>query len=432
MELNRRPKLLFLARAFPPLRVTACVRTWNIAKYLSRLGWDITVVTPYPSLWRDVANQNETDAALDREGIRRILTDHQWRCLSPNNLRCRTDGVSWLLGGISRWIARRLGLEQTIGWIKPAEHSCATLTAKDVDVILATASPFATFRLARRLANKLECPYVMDYRDPWTGNPHVTRLPRLATIREEAALLARAAAVTIVSRSWGLALERRFGLGKKLHIVSNGYDPEELANIEPHDFGHFAIVYTGNFYPPKRNISPVMAALKRLKETIKDTGGDWYFHYYGRHGDHVRDEANRFGVTERVILHGVVPMPQALSAVRGAGVTVVITSVVEEASLEDKGVVTGKLFESLGLGKPCLLIAPPGSDVESIGEETGLIRCFAGSDISGVASFLRDAIQGLAPEVKRCQEYAWSNIAKRLDSVLRTAISASSSIPPSS
>ncbi len=53
-QVIKRPKMLFLACYFPPVHGSACVRTWNMAKYLARLGWDVTVVTPDPSLWRNV------------------------------------------------------------------------------------------------------------------------------------------------------------------------------------------------------------------------------------------------------------------------------------------------------------------------------------------------------------------------------------------
>src|SRR4030095_10196906 len=122
-----------------------------------------------------------------------------------------------------------------------------------------------------------------------------------ALIRKEAMLLAGSAATTIVSRSCASALAQRFDLGPKTHVITNGYDPEELADVEPYNFGHFAIVYTGSFYPPKLVITPSMAALKRLKETTNTYNAEWYFHYYGD-GDgeaHVREEANRFGLMDR-------------------------------------------------------------------------------------------------------------------------------------
>jgi hypothetical protein len=53
----RRPKLLFFAWNFSPVQAVASLRTWNIAKYLTRLGWDLTVATPVLEVWRhDVDN----------------------------------------------------------------------------------------------------------------------------------------------------------------------------------------------------------------------------------------------------------------------------------------------------------------------------------------------------------------------------------------
>jgi glycosyltransferase involved in cell wall biosynthesis len=419
--LDRRPKLLFLAWSFPPAKVIACVRTWSIAKYLVRLGWDVTVVTPHPSAWRHVENPQEIEANLKQAGIRRIVTGHRWRCLIPDSLHCWHQGLGWFAGGLCRNVARRLGIDQAAGWIKAADRACSPLTAKDVDIILASGPPFVAFRLAKLLSDRLGRPYVLDYRDPWTGSPHAA-CPRPTTIREESRLLASCAAVTTVSPSWSLALDRRFGVGSKLHVVTNGYDLEELTHVETHAFGHFAIVYAGTFYPPKRVISPVMAALKILNETVNEKGGEWYFHYYGKQQHHIREEAKRFGLLERVVLHGLVPRAEALSALRGAGVAVVITSVFEEASLEDNGIVTGKVFEILGLGTPVLLVAPSDSDARVIAEKTACAHSFTGSDTDGMASFLREAMFGRHPKPTNLDAYAWTNIAKQFDAILRGAV----------
>ena len=178
-----------------------------------------------------------------------------------------------------------------------------------------------------------------------------------------------------------------------MHIISNGYDPNELAGVEPYPFNHFAIVYVGGFYQPKRVITPVMAALQCLESADRNLDVDWRFHYYGWDEAYVREVAASAGLNDRVILHGNVPRREALSAIRGAGVAVVITSVTSKSTLEDRGIVTGKVFESLGLGTPTLLIAPPGSDIETIGETAGLARRFSGEDIGGIASFLCDAMR---------------------------------------
>jgi glycosyltransferase involved in cell wall biosynthesis len=425
---DRRPKLLFLAHPFPPAPTVACVRTWNVTKHLARLGWDVTVVTPNPSLWRHSESAEQRDIylnQLNQEGIRRILTGHRWRFLIPELLNCWNRGIGWFAGGVCRRIARRFGLDEGIGWIKAAEQACSTLTPNDVDIIFASGSPFSAFKLARILSDKLGRPYVLDYRDPWTGNPHAIYPDHPAIVEKEARLLRSASAVTIVSRAWSLALDQRFGIGSKLQVVTNGYDPEELARVEPHDFGHFAIVYTGLFHPPKRVISPVMGALKCLKEH-SDRTSQWYFHYYGSHDheDHVRAEAHRFDVMDRVVLHGQVPRAEALSAVRGAGVAVVIITVAEKGTLADRGMVTGKLYEALGLNAPILLIAPSGSDAAEIIAGVGAHACFSGSDADGICRFLQDLMRG---NIHRCpsiapRAYAWPELAGQLDKLLRACL----------
>jgi glycosyltransferase involved in cell wall biosynthesis len=417
-----RPRVLFLAYYFPPVPVIGSVRTGNIARYLAKLGWLVTVVTPDLSVWRNVEDREKVSRELDGEGINRILTGHRWRCLEPSRLNCWNQNLGWFAGGVCRRLARHLGIDKRVGWIKAAERACSLLSPNDVDVILVSGSPFIAFRLAKNLSDRLGRPYVLDYRDPWTGNPYADRPARLATIREEASLLEGCAAVTVVSPSWGVALDRGYGVGAKVHVVTNGYDSGEMASIKPYDFGHCAIVYTGNFYPPKRVISPFLVALQRLKESLKENRIRWYFHYYGVGENHVREQAERLGLNDRIVLHGTVSRGEALSAVKGASLAVVIGSIHEQGSLEEKGMVPGKIFEAIGVGTPVLLITPNGSDATALTAPTGLVKSFTGTDIQGMTLFLKDVIHGHAPNANNVEVVSWKTIAKSLDTVLRNAV----------
>lgn len=414
----RRPKLLLLAWNFPPTHAIASVRTWNLAKYLARLGWQVTVMTPQPTFWRDLENPARAEAHLTAEGIQRILTDHHWRFLLPSQLTGWNNGLGWIFGGFCRRIVDSVGIDRAVGWIKPAERACKDLGPNDVDLILASGPPFTPFLMAERLSKRLVRPYVLDYRDPWTEPGSVQVHPALIA-RLEARLLKGAAAVTTVSRSWARDLDSRYKLGAKVHVITNGYDPEDLAEVQAHDFGHFAIVYAGNFYPPTRVITPVLEALQLLK--AKDGSSDYYFHYYGQYADHVSEEAVRLGVIDRVKLHGRVSRSQALSAVRGADIGVVISSVFEEASGRATGWVPAKVFEMIGLRTPILLIAPPGTDIESIAKTAGLSRRFSGGDVAGIASFLEQLMAGGTSrnEQGSSNSFAWANVAGAFDIILR-------------
>jgi len=419
-----RPKLLFLACYFPPLQSSASVRTWNIAKHLARRGWEVTVATPDPSMWRNVEDADAVHADLKRAGVKRIVTGYRWRFLSPELLRCWNHGLGWVLGGMCRKVCRYMEVDKGYGWIGEAEIACRSIRADDVDVILATGQPFSSFVLAKRLADKLDRPYVLDYRDPWTNPHHGQFSARRFVLEQEEQLVNSSSAITMVSPS---LLNGRYELGKKFHVVTNGFDPEELDQVEAHRFGHRAIVYTGIFHPPKRVITPIMRALDVLQRRQSPTDTDWRFHYYGPQNEHVQQEAQRFGLRDRVVLHGLVPRADALAAIRGAALTVVITSVLEETADADKGIVTGKLFDALGLGTPVLIVGPRGGDVEEIIQTTGLTQIVPAGDIDGIASCLEKAMTGKAPPPKNPQTYGWPNLIKKMDILLRNAMNQSES-----
>lgn len=378
----------------------------------------MTVVTPRLEVWRHLDDIQTWEEKFKSEGIRRILTDHHWRFLAPETLNCPNRGVHRVIGGAGRLLARRLGMERGFGWAPAAETACAHLRREDVDVILASGTPFSAFRVARRLSERLKRPYVLDYRDPWTGNPHNSKLPAYVR-RLEGRLLSKASAVTIVSPSWARNLQKSFGLATKLRVISNGYDPGELTGIGAMRFDHFAIVYSGNFYPPKRVITPVMAALRRLKNGSGQSTPPWFFHYFGKQKGHVQAEAEKYGVSDQVIFHGWVPREEALSAIRGADLVVVITTVEASGSDSENGVVTGKIFEPLGLGTPILLIAPPESDAVHIAKISNLACRFSGTDVDGIATFLASSLKFSRSALRDNDSYSWSSLSGEFDVLLR-------------
>ena len=85
-------------------------------------------------------------------------------------------------------------------------------------------------------------------------------------------------------------------------------------------------------------------------------------------------------------------------------------------------IVPGKLFEPLGMHVPILLIGPAGTDVEGIIEKTGLARKFSPSNIDDMLSFIEEVMSGNAPPEKNPELFAWPNVIRKLDAVLRNAV----------
>lgn len=416
--MSEKNKVLFLAFSFPPMHAVSSVRAANIAKHLSRVGWDVTVVTPDPRLLQSPDDLEQATDEIHRWGVRMIYTGHRWRCLSSGHLkRSYRRGIRWFLEGVPRWFAKKLQIDEMIGWYREAELACAKLQPGDVDVVLATGGPFGAFGVAQRLSRRLQCPYVLDYRDLWTGNPHSSAAKRDRDSSIERRLLEGCAAASVVSHSMGQYLGDRFGVAEKVHVIPNGYDPPDFENVEPATFDHFAVVYAGLFLPPKRSAHPLMQALRRLAEL--EPAKPWRFHYYGPCEDHVRQSAAAYGVQDRVELHGTVPRRECLAAIRGAGAAAVVTSIYDAGDIADRGIITGKIFEPIGLGTPVVVIAPPESDIENIVQTTGMGRVFVGSDTEDMAAFLADLMRGRIPASRRPEAYAWPNLIRKMDEMLR-------------
>ena len=409
------PKLLYLAHPFPPARFVACIRSWNTAKQLSRLGWKVTVVTPHPSLWLRAEDPENAARAAAGAGLEVIHTGHRWAWLNTNDLRVSHPRFAWACGGPLRRALRGLGFEGHIGWAPAVETACADYQPGAFDAILATGNPWISFSLARTLGRWLRCPYVLDYRDLWTAGNHCEMAtPRPWIRRWEQSIVGGAAAVTVVSEALAELLAQAFDIRKRLSVVSNGYDQAELARVQPGNFDEPAIVYAGGFYPPHRVLSPVFAALKALDGPELE----WKFHYYGPNGAAAKQEAEQAGLQERLVTHGEVSRPQALSASKAAHVAVVVTSIEETASLSHRGILTGKIFELVGMGVPVLLVAPRGSDAEPVIRNCG--RRFSGSQVSAMTQYLAELLRGPRQSHQPPAAFAWERLGGQFDQILKS------------
>ncbi len=411
------PKLLFLAYAFPPSPAIGAVRAWSMAKYLGRLGWDITVVTPRPVAGFSAEVLSRVDEDCRQEGIARLFAGRQvW--VNANATLLGQPGT-WLRQLPTRVLGRlwrALGIGWDEVWAGASNRVLARLKLGSVDLVLATGSPFSSFVVARRVARKLGVPYVLDYRDPWTLNTLRSRPWPTPVRRLERAILRDAALTLMVSPSQAAAQAQAFGMVKPPLVITNGYDPEQLAGVTARPFDHFALVYAGEFYTGQREIDPVLLALKRVREMMPGTRLPIRLHYYGGAAQQVRVKSQQYGVKDLVACHGRVSRIEALAAIKGSDITVVIAGIADTANQIERGIVTGKLFEPLGLGVRILLIAPEANDAASMVEVSGAGKSFRASDTDAMADWLVECAslrgyQGYSPPVK----YAWMALAKRLD-----------------
>jgi hypothetical protein len=172
--------------------------------------------------------------------------------------------------------------------------------------------------------------------------------------------------------------------GKPSATIMNGYDPADFAKAPDcpalFDPGKITIVYTGIIYAGRRDPAVLFEALRRMGPERQR----FEVRFYGPAQDGVAAAAAKAGVADVVRILPPVPYLEALGIQRAADA---LLQLLWDSPLE-RGVLTGKLFEYTGAGRPILSLGCLD------GAAAGLVRerrlGLATTDADEVATFLND------------------------------------------
>ena len=140
---EKNKSLLIISFYSPPYRsVAGTQRTSKFIKYLSRLGWDITLLTTYPY------NLEVQDPSGEK---------------IPDNV----DVVR--IKPVIAWSMKEPVPDRYIVWIFPALITALKLVrSKKISVVYATAPPYSNLIAATLCSILTRSPLILDFRDPWS------------------------------------------------------------------------------------------------------------------------------------------------------------------------------------------------------------------------------------------------------------------------
>jgi glycosyltransferase involved in cell wall biosynthesis len=315
-------------------------RTLKFVRYLEPLGWDATVVSTrsghYPARDPSLLEEIPASAHVVRT---RALPLANWLSLVPYRLGLRRlfAYLNWPDGGI--------------GWMPFALAAALRAARRDrPDVLFSTSAPYGNHLVALLVARLTGIPWVADFRDEWTANPHLTDQPRLLgrlSERAEGAITQEATKVVVAAgyfRLRGLADDdpRRIE-------IANGVDeddfPESVGTAPPRD--RFVLSHVGTLYD-LQDPSTALRALAALgarqtvdleRVEVRLVGNVW-----------IPDLVAPPGV--RVEQIGYVEHKRAIAEMCAATALLLY---VPASSLAP----SGKLFEYLASGRPILCLTGP-------------------------------------------------------------------------
>jgi glycosyltransferase involved in cell wall biosynthesis len=394
---SRTLRILIVAHAFPPLNAVASHRPYSWARAWRDLGHEIHVLTPakYPF-----------DGAVDNERDFTGIHVHEVAYL-PMAPSARNSTSSAPGQRIERWewlktVTRRVrfalgtfGDLRLLACFPMVRRGVGLIRQHGIQLIVATAPPESVFFVARRLSRRTGVPWVADFRDLWFHDMVLfrTRLTSWLLGPINRWLVSSAAALVTVSRGLMDRLSRY--LGREVILSHNGFLAEDYGSgppAPPSSNGRTHFVYTGRVYPEKQDPELLFHALTTLRGTMADLAARISVDFYGFEDPRLRTLIERHGVADCVKLRGFVPYRESVAIQRAADYLLFL----DWTDTRAEGVLTGKLFEYLGSGRPILALGiRKDSEAARLISDAGCGTILTGDD--EIAEYLRRALASPRP-----------------------------------
>lgn len=449
MTKRQEKRILVITTAFSPENAVGAIRLTKVVKFLVRRGYGVTVLSP------ELGPANKVDQGLECPELSRVervrighgplfsrLFQKQRNKLVAKKSASefiRDGGGAPSLASGFRVALFRLGqfvytLLRALDWkCQVTRHLRRHYRQGDFAVVFSSypslGAPLAA-HFARRTG--LAARWVADFRDPLNYEKNSNPFIYAVNSRIQAWLLARADAVTFVTRD--MAAKFRVKDRGKLHFVPNGYDPEESTELQREegrrqlDPERLVLCYVGSLYGGARDLSAIFFGIRALIDSGSLGAGQVRFDYAGNDGSILAAQAAAADLKEAIHDHGYVGRKECLEIQNAADIVVVATW----NTALDQGVIPGKLYECFLLRKPILGIVAgevPGSELARMVEEVagGFVLeegGAAGADSRGLQDFIAARyrrkceggdVAGLYNE--RVEEYSYAGIAERLEAI---------------
>jgi len=275
---------------------------------------------------------------------------------------------------LTRWLRANFFIpDARIGWVLPARRlGLKVIQTEKIDLIWSSSPPHSLQLIARYLTNHTGVKWIADLRDPWSEAFWQRELPqtlpaRLINSHLERRVLTSATAITTVSA--GLHQLFKPKTPQPCYTIPNGFDPEDFAELPPRSKNErFKIVYTGNL-GKDQSILPLINALQKLPEQYHSKIA---LHLWGELQPQIKLELHKLPAGVELKLKSYQEHKNTIQAIHQADMLLLIIP----NTPDNRGIVTGKLFEYLATGNRILAFGPINGDAAQIIKETGTGEMF--------------------------------------------------------
>lgn len=338
-----------ITSSFPPQSAVGGLRPAMFAKYLPRFGWNPTVLTgafpiddPQYHLGMVIAGLSDSTRVV--ESI--------WGLKDPANY-IRSRGIFSKVESFF-WPDYRQPPGFIDNMIKTFDEN---LFSEKFHVIYATSPDLSCLTVGSSLSKKLNVPWVADFRDiaeqdMIKGLRQNIYFKRIIYRRNQ--IIKTSSRVITVSKHHANVLEN--SLNRHIDVVYNGYDPEEFHYSPPSISNKFKITYMGRILNEwTRNPNVLFEGLDKLLHNKLIDEKLFEMNFFGTEKDLVDKLSQKYYCKKFIKVLPRVGYDKVPEILRDSNVNIVLTNKGRD------GILTTKLFEYIGVGKP-FICTPIGCD----------------------------------------------------------------------
>lgn len=374
-------RVLIITYYWPPSGGAGVQRWLKFSKYLREFGWEPVIYTPENpevpaidnSLTEDIPDQISVIKLPIMEpymAYKRLVGMKPGEKVNAGFLQEKekpgiAEGFAvWLRGNFFIPDARRF-------WIRPSVKFLKTyLKDHPVNAIVSTGPPHSMHMIALQIHRKLNIPWLADFRDPWTGIDfyHQLKLTVVANRlhhKYEKKVLTSATQVTVISRN--MANEFKTIVNRDYTVVTNGFDDTDIFPLPQNQLDtKFSLSHIGSINTA-RNPEKLWKVLSKIIKTNPQFASALEIRLVGKVDIGVLKSIEDNGLKDFLTRIEYMPHKDVMLEIQKSQVLLLLINQTPNA----KGILTGKLFEYLGSGRPILNIGPEDGDAAAILKETG-------------------------------------------------------------
>jgi glycosyltransferase involved in cell wall biosynthesis len=309
-------------------------------------------------------------------------------------------------GYIQRWLSAFLHFtDSREKWNRDVrKYINEELKHKEYDAVIFTSPPYSLAFLAADYTKKLDCPVILDLRDPWSINPYKIYPTILHRLTDRAREKSAISIICCLISAYQSTLEEYAGRiknypEKNILFLPNGFDEEDFQGFKAVDLPAkqmFSIGFSGSFYSHLNTPNEIFKAISMLKKKNLDVA----FHHIGESVQNLNKLAKDYDIEENVFVWGYQKHRRCLEILNSLDS---FCFILDDRSPTAVNTIGGKIYEYLRLHKPILAVVPKN------GEAANLVK-YTDSGLVVPVNCAEDLVKTIEVLAQRRVSFSWKGI----------------------